>query len=47
MKDIDLLSNINVSNIEKCDVHVESKYTKRTCKPILKRETKLLCLNKP
>ena len=44
MKDISLLSNISVSNIGKCDICVESKATKKTCNPILKRETKLLNL---
>lgn len=44
MRDICLLFNINVSNIEKCNVYVESKSTKGACKPISKRETKLLNL---
>ena len=44
MKDIGLLYNISVSNIEKYNICVESKATKKTCNPILKRETKLLNL---
>lgn len=44
MKDIGLLSNINVSNIGKCVVYVESKSTKRTYKLILNREIELLSL---
>ncbi|KAJ0052308.1 hypothetical protein Pint_00881 [Pistacia integerrima] len=44
MKELGLLSNVNISNIDKCDVCVESKSTKKTCKPVLERENELLGL---
>ena len=43
MKELGLLSKLNLSN-DKCDVHVESTFTKKTCKPIQNRETELFNL---
>ena len=43
IKELGLLSKLNLSN-DKCDVHVESTFTKKTCKPIQNRETELLSL---
>ncbi|KAH9781528.1 hypothetical protein KPL71_008509 [Citrus sinensis] len=43
MKELGLLFKLNLSN-DKCDVCVESKSTKKTCKPVQNRETELLSL---
>ena len=43
MKELGLLSKLNLSN-NKCDVCVESKSTKKTCKLVQNRETELLSL---
>ena len=38
IKESGLLSNFSISEIEKCDVYIESKSTKKSCKPV-ERET--------
>ena len=43
MKQFGLLSNFSNSKVEKCDVCVDAKSTKKTCKSV-ERETKLLSL---
>ena len=41
MKDISLLHNVTISDHEKCEIYVESKSTKKSCKSV-QRESELL-----
>jgi len=34
MKDISLLHNVTISDHDKCEIYVESKYTKKLCKSV-------------
>lgn len=43
MRELDLLSSLSLSN-NKCDLCVESKSTKNTCKLVLSREIEFLNL---
>ena len=43
MRELGILSNLSLSN-DQCNMCMESKSTKKTCKSILSRETEFLSL---